>query len=70
MISLYRCPRLPQQRSDSNEVVMRVSQAKREIISQVLTLPMRRCSVSTPDPCRDFEEDTTHITLCKSASER
>ena len=70
MISLYRCPRLPQQRSDSNEVAMRVSQARREIISQILTLPMRRCKVSTPDPCWDFEENTTHIALSTSASER
>ena len=70
MISLYRCRRLPQQRSDSNEVAMRTSQARREIMSQILALPMRRCRVRMPDPCRGFEEDTTHIALCKSASER
>ena len=46
MISLYRCRRLPQQRSDSNEEAMRISQARRKIASYLPALPMRRTEPS------------------------
>ncbi len=66
MISLYRHPRLPQQRSDSNEVAMRVSQAS--IVSPGLVDASYRAIV--PSIARDFEEETLHVALSTSASER
>ena len=49
---------------------MRINQAIREIASQFPTLPIRRRRAIAPTLARDFAEETSHVALSASTSER